>query len=85
MFCGTSILITASDKVLFNRVVARRSYGCAWCCALRCRSPTRRPAMASKTRTGRGVAGRPGRCYELTDEGFERIELLLPRQYRGGR
>ena len=38
-----------------------------------------------KTRTGRGVDGRPGRRYELTDEGFERIEPLLPAQRRGGK
>lgn len=36
-------------------------------------------------RTGRGVDGRPGRRYELTDDGYERIEDLLPRQRRGGR
>ena len=36
-------------------------------------------------RTGRGVPGRPGRRYELTDEAFERIEPLLPRQRAGGR
>jgi transposase len=41
--------------------------------------------MAKRTRTGRGVEGRPGRRYELTDEGFERIEPLLPAQRRGGR
>lgn len=41
--------------------------------------------MAKNTRTGRGVAGRPGRRYELTDEGFERIEPLLPTQRRGGK
>ena len=40
--------------------------------------------MAKTRRTGRGVSGRPGRRYELTDEGFERIEPLLPRQRRGG-
>ncbi len=38
-----------------------------------------------KTRSGRGVAGRPGRRYELTDEAWERIDPLLPRQGRGGR
>jgi transposase len=38
-----------------------------------------------KTRTGRGVAGKPGRRYELTDEGFGRIEPLLPKQQRGGK
>lgn len=37
------------------------------------------------TRTGRGVDGRPGRRYELTDDGWERIRPLLPRQGRGGR
>jgi transposase len=41
--------------------------------------------MAKKRRTGRGVAGKPGRRYELTDEAWERIEPLLPRQRRGGR
>ena len=42
--------------------------------------------MATKrSRTGRGVDGRPGRRYELTDDGWERIEPLLPRQSRGGR
>ncbi len=42
--------------------------------------------MAQKrTRTGRGVDGRPGRRYELTDAGWERIEPLLPKQSRGGR
>lgn len=38
-----------------------------------------------KTRTGRGVDGRPGRRYELTDDGWERIEPLLPTQRRGGK
>lgn len=41
--------------------------------------------MAKQTRTGRGVQGRPGRRYELTDEGWERIEPLLPAQHRGGK
>ena len=42
--------------------------------------------MAQKrTRTGRGVDGRPGRRYELTDAGWERIVPLLPKQSRGGR
>ena len=42
--------------------------------------------MAQKrTRTGRGVDGRPGRRYELTDAGWERIQPLLPTQSRGGR
>lgn len=41
--------------------------------------------MARKAWTGRGVEGRPGRRYELTDEGFARIEPLLPRQGRGGK
>jgi transposase len=36
-------------------------------------------------RTGRGVAGKPGRRYELTDEAWERIVPLLPVQGRGGR
>ncbi len=38
-----------------------------------------------RTRTGRGVDGRPGRRYELTDDGYERIAPLLPAQRRGGR
>ena len=38
-----------------------------------------------KTRSGRGVAGRPGRRYELRDEAWERIGPLLPKQTRGGR
>lgn len=41
--------------------------------------------MARQTRTGRGVAGKPGRRYELTDDGWERIRPLLPRQARGGK
>ena len=41
--------------------------------------------MARTTRTGRGVDGRPGRRYEMTDAGYERIEDLLPRQRRGGK
>lgn len=42
--------------------------------------------MASKRgRTGSGVDGRPGRRYELTDEGYGRIEDLLPIQARGGK
>ncbi len=42
--------------------------------------------MAKKTnRRGRGVLGRPGRRYEVTDEAWERIEPLLPRQSCGGR
>ena len=36
-------------------------------------------------RSGRGVQGRPGRRYELTDEASERIEPLLPKQQPGGR
>ncbi len=36
-------------------------------------------------RTGRGVDGRPGRRYELTDAGYERIASLLPAQHRGGK
>jgi transposase len=39
----------------------------------------------NNTRTGRGVAGRPGRRYEMTDDGFERIEDPLPVQSRGGK
>lgn len=41
--------------------------------------------MAKKIRTGRGVAGRPGRRYEMTDDGYEWIEPLLPKQRRGGK
>jgi transposase len=41
--------------------------------------------MAKKTRTERGMSGRPGQRYELTDDGFERIEPLLAKQRRGGR
>ena len=37
------------------------------------------------TRTGRGVQGKPGRRYEVSDEAWERIDPLLPRQRRGGR
>jgi len=37
-----------------------------------------------KTRAGRGVAGKPGRRYELTDEAYERIDPLLPSQRPGG-
>ncbi len=44
---------------------------------------TKKPTR--KTRTGRGVEGRPGRRYELRDEAWERVEPLLPRQTRGGR
>ncbi len=40
--------------------------------------------MASKQRTGRGVGGRAGKRYELTDEGWARIEPLMPRQGPGG-
>ena len=39
----------------------------------------------SKSTTGRGVQGKPGRRYELTDEAWQRIEPLLPKQGRGGR
>lgn len=43
------------------------------------------PDMAKKNgRTGRGVDGRPGRRYEMTDDGYESIEELLPKQRRGG-
>lgn len=41
--------------------------------------------MDKKSTSGRGVQGRPGRRYEMTDEAFERIEPLLPHQQRGGR
>lgn len=40
---------------------------------------------SKKSRTGRGVDGRPGRRYELTDDAWDRIEPLLPTQRRGGR
>jgi transposase len=40
---------------------------------------------SKSNRSGRGVQGRPGRRYELTDEAFERIEPLLPKQGPGGR
>lgn len=39
----------------------------------------------SNSTTGRGVQGKPGRRYELTDEAWQRIEPLLPQQTRGGR
>jgi len=39
----------------------------------------------SNSTTGRGVQGKPGRRYELTDEAWQRIEPLLPKQTRGGR
>ncbi len=39
----------------------------------------------NRSSTGRGVRGKPGRRYELTDEAWERLEPLLPRQARGGR
>lgn len=41
--------------------------------------------MAKTGRTGRGVDGRPGRRYELTDNGWDRIADLLPRRHRGGK
>lgn len=41
--------------------------------------------MGKRTRTGRGVDGRPGRRYELSDDGWERIAPLLPVQRRGGK
>jgi len=41
--------------------------------------------MIKKGRTGRGVDGRPGKRYELTDDGYDRIAPLLPRQSRGGK
>ncbi len=42
-------------------------------------------AQQSTQSSGRGVQGRPGRRYELTDAGWERIEPLMPQQQRGGR
>jgi transposase len=44
-----------------------------------------RKKRTRKTRTGRGVQGRPGRRYELRDEAYERIESLLPKQKPDGR
>lgn len=45
--------------------------------------------MATKrnrnTRIVRGVDGKPGKRYELTDDAWDRIESLLPTQRRGGR
>lgn len=42
--------------------------------------------MGTKSsRSGRGVAGKPGRRYELTDEAWARIEPLLPKQGPGGK
>jgi transposase len=41
--------------------------------------------MTRNQRTGRGVQGKPGRRYELTDEAYARIQPLLPTQTRGGR
>ncbi|TVQ51296.1 MAG: hypothetical protein EA377_12915 [Phycisphaerales bacterium] len=37
-----------------------------------------------RSTTGRGVQGKPGRRYGVTDEAWQRIESLLPRQARGG-
>lgn len=39
---------------------------------------------ASSSSTNRGGQRRRGRRYELTDEAFERIERLLPKQGDGG-
>jgi len=45
-------------------------------------STTRRSTMARGSTSG----GAPrGRRYELSDEGFERLAPLLPKQHRGGR
>ena len=44
-----------------------------------------RKKRTKSSRSGRGVQGRPGRRYELTDEAFGRIEPLLPKQRPGGR
>lgn len=41
--------------------------------------------MSVSQRTGRGTDGRPGKRYELTDDGWERIAPLLPAQKRGGK
>jgi len=41
--------------------------------------------MAKQQRTGRGVDGKPGKRYELSDAGWERIAPLLPAQRRGGK
>jgi len=42
-------------------------------------------AKKQNTRTGRGVDGRPGRRYELTDAAWERIGPLMPEQGPGGK
>lgn len=41
--------------------------------------------MTRNQRTGRGVAGKPGRRYELTDEAYAHTQPLLPTQTRAGR
>lgn len=41
--------------------------------------------MTASVRSGRGVDGKPGRRYELTDDGWDRILDLIPKQARGGR
>lgn len=41
--------------------------------------------MARSQRTGRGANGKPGRRYELSDDGWSRIVPLLPTQKRGGK
>ena len=46
---------------------------------------TRSSKKRKSQQTGRGVQGKRGRRYELTDDGFECIEPLLPKQARGGR
>lgn len=43
-----------------------------------------RKQRAKSSQCGRVVQGRRGRCYELRDEAYERIEPLLPKQRSGG-
>ena len=44
----------------------------------------RKKRKKKATRTGRGVVGRLGKRYELTDDAWDRIEPMLPRQQRDG-
>lgn len=46
---------------------------------------TRSSKKRKSQRTGRGVQGKRGRRYELTDDAFERLQPLLPKQTRGGK
>jgi transposase len=41
--------------------------------------------MAKQQRTGLGAGGKPGKRYELSDDGWGRIAPLLPSQRRGGK